>query len=77
MTLLKKFTVYFAALAVSSVILLLAFKFASLAGSLLLLGTFRWMSFAVLIFVLAMRHVLRSRTSWQPKPLVIKRNLLK
>jgi hypothetical protein len=77
MTLLKKFTVYFAALAVSSAILLLAFKFATLAGSLLLLGAFRWMPFAILIFVLAIRHVLRSRTSWPPKPLVIKRNLLK
>jgi hypothetical protein len=48
-----------------------------LAGSLLLLGAFRWMPFAILIFVLAIRHVLRSRTSWPPKPLVIRRNLLK
>jgi hypothetical protein len=74
---LRKFPVYFAALAVSSIILFLAFKFATLAGPLLLLDTSRWMPFAILLFGLAIRHILRTSASWQPKPLVVKRDFLK
>ena len=77
MTFLKKFLVYFGAFAASSIILLLAFKLATLAGPFLQLGAFRWMPFAIFIFAVAFRQILRTRTSWQPKPLVVKRDFLK
>jgi hypothetical protein len=77
MTLLKKSSIYLAALAVSSLILFISFKFAILAGPILLFPGSHWMPLAGMIFLLAVVYRLKTRNSLQAKPLIVGRNLSK
>lgn len=77
MTLLKQSLVYLVGFVVSSLILLLAFKFATLAGPLLVLSQFRWLLLVFSVSAVILGDILRTRSLLHSKPLIVRHNFLK
>ncbi len=77
MTSLKKASVYAAALAASSLVLLFVLKFAAAAGPLLLSHASPGLPIAVLMIAVVLGNILRSRKSFQLHALVVRRRFRK